>query len=139
MRVRTMDVNGDMTFGASGGNFLVNSPEAVKQCVLTALQLTQGDWFLDITAGVPWDTEVLGFNTQSLYDTAIRNAITGVIGVTAITSYNSELNRVTRKLIVTATIETAFGPLTIQTSLDFAPPLLTGYGVGGYAMNPYGE
>jgi hypothetical protein len=137
MRVRAMDANGDYTFGSGSGNFLVNSPQAVIQCVLTALKLWQGEWFLDITAGMPWDTEVLGFNTGSLYDTAVRNTILAVQGVTGIVAYSSSLNAATRALSIEVEISTAYGNGTLSTSL-FAPPQLSGYGVGGYAENPYG-
>ena len=137
MRVRALDQNGDMTFGQSSQNFLVNSPEAVAQCCITALKLSRGDWFLDTTAGVPWKTQVLGFGTAALYDTAIRTAILGVEGVTAITAYQSSLNKTTRQLSVTASISTPYGAATF--SLQLSPPLLSGYGVGGYGENPYGE
>jgi hypothetical protein len=138
MRVRAQDANGDMTFGSGSANFLVNSPQAVAQCVVTALQLYQGEWYLDTTAGMPWKTKVLGFNTKTMYDGAVQKMIRGVTGVTGITSYSSSLDSTTRKLSITATISTAYGSATLTTSL-FAPPSLSGYGVGGFAENPYGE
>jgi hypothetical protein len=138
MRVRAQDQNGDYTFGSGSSNFLVNSPQAVAQLVVTALKLFRGDWFLDTTAGVPWKTQVLGFNTQSLYDIAVQNAIRGVQGVVCITSYRSSLNKTTRELSIVAEIATAFGNTSFTTSL-FAPPQLSGYGIGGYSDNPYGE
>jgi hypothetical protein len=82
MRVRAVDVNGDMVFGAGAATFLANTPQAVVQCVLTALKLFQGEWFLDTTAGMPWDAQVLGINAQSTYDSAIQTCIRGVTGVT---------------------------------------------------------
>lgn len=115
MRVRAMDANGDMTWGSSQQNFLVNSPEAVGQLVLTRLKLLQGEWFLDKTAGVPWSTQILGRNTGSTYDQAIKACILGTQGVTSIISYSSTL--VNRKLTVTATIDTAYGQTTITTTL----------------------
>jgi hypothetical protein len=137
MRVRAQDANGDYTFGSGSNNFLVNSPQAVLQCVETALSLFQGTWFLDKTAGMPWNTQVLGFNTQSLYDTAIQNTIRGVQGVTGISSYSSSLNKQTRELSVTAVITTAFGDAVLNSL--FMLPQQGGYGIGGYAENPYGE
>jgi hypothetical protein len=65
MRYRTLDANGDYTFGQNGANFLVNSPAAVGQAVLTRVKLMQGEWFLDQTAGTPYDTEILGAGTES--------------------------------------------------------------------------
>ena len=139
MRVRALDANGDMTFGDSAANFLVDSPQCVLQCVLTALRLHQGEWFLDITAGMPWESKVLGFGTQSFYDNAVKTCIRGVQDVTGITNYSSSFNSVTRHLTIGATIQTAFGPANLLTSLQFAAPPTGGYGVGGYDVRPYGE
>lgn len=137
MRVRAQDANGDYTFGSGSANFLVNSPEAVAQLVITALKLWRGEWYLDTTAGVPWSTQVLGMNTKPLYDNAIQTVIRGVQGVTGIIAYSSSLNATTRELSIQVTISTAFGNATFSTAL-FAPPQLDGYGIGGYADNPYG-
>jgi len=61
MKYRRLDVNGDMSFGAGVSNFLINSPEAVAQAVMTRLKLFQGEWFIDTEIGVPYNTKVLGF------------------------------------------------------------------------------
>ena len=114
MRVRALDENGDMTFGNGSANFLVNSPEAVAQCVGTALKLQQGEWFLDTTAGVPYATQVLGYNTANSRDVAMRNAILAVPGVTDIVSYSSSVDTKTRKFTVTAALNTLYGVANIQ-------------------------
>jgi hypothetical protein len=138
MRVRALDANGDMTFGAGAQNFLVDSPQAVLQCVLTAMKLWQGEWFLDTTAGIPWNTQVLGADTQPLYDNAIRTAIRAVQGVTGISSYSSSFNPSTRVLTVSVTITTQFGPATLEpTPLQWAAPPKTGYGITP-PTGPYG-
>jgi len=124
-----------MTFGQSQSNFLINSAEAVGQLVVTGLKLFQGEFFLNTTAGMPWDIQVIGFNTQALYDNAIKAQIIGTQGVTGITSYSSSLNKLTRLLTVTVGLATQFGPTTISTAV----PTLGGWGVGGYSQNPYGE
>jgi len=98
MRVLKQDpITGDMIFG-SGNDFYVNSPEGVAQCVLTALRLLQGEWFLNLLAGLPLSTEILGYGTASTYDPAIKAVILGVEGVTEIVSYSSVVEN--RKLIV---------------------------------------
>lgn len=114
MRVRRLDQNGDMTFGADDGNYLVNSPDAVGQCIKTALGLWQGQWFLDTSAGVPYNTKVLGRYTGSTRDVVLRNAILGVPGVTAILAYASQLDRNTRKFSVQATVNTLFGQTIVS-------------------------
>lgn len=114
MRYRRLDANLDMTFGNGKANFLVNSPACVAQAVLTALKLTQGEWFLDVTAGVPYPTEVLGTNTTTTRDQAIRNAILGVEGVKVIVNYGSQFNPVTRTFTVgPCEVSTIYGPAII--------------------------
>jgi hypothetical protein len=117
MRYRKLDANGDYVFGGSANDFLVNSPEAVAQAVLTRLRLIQGEWFLDTTAGMPWPTQVIGKYTTGTADAAIRACILGTTGVTEITAYSSSIDSTTRKLTVTATITTLYGPTTIETTL----------------------
>lgn len=117
MRYRKLDADGDYVFGGSANDFLVNSPEAVAQAVLTRLRLLEGEWFLDTTAGMPWASAVLGKNTQSTADAAIRACILGTAGVTEITAYSSSIDSSTRKLSVAATITTLYGTTTIQATL----------------------
>lgn len=117
MRYRKLDANGDYTFGGSDNDFLVNSPDAVAQAVLTRLKLFQGEWFVDTTAGMPWNTEVIGKYTSNTRDAAIRNCILGTTGVSEITAYSSSYDTDPRELTVTATITTIYGSTTIQTTL----------------------
>ncbi|MGI4812794.1 MAG: hypothetical protein ACRYG5_06575 [Janthinobacterium lividum] len=114
MRYRTLDANGDYTFGQNGTNFLVNSPDAVGQAVLTRLGLIEGEWFLDQTAGMPYD-EVLGAGTEATRDLAYRTTILETQGVTGISDYASYLNPSTRAFIVAATIDTLYGSTNIST------------------------
>lgn len=115
MRYRTLTSESDYSFGQNGANFLVNSPAAVGQAVLTRLRLIAGEWFLDQTAGVPYDTEILGAGTGSTRDVAYQTAILQTQGVNAIVDYASYLNPITREFIVAATIDTIYGVTTITT------------------------
>lgn len=135
MRYRALNSSGDFVFGRGMAEYLVNSPAAVAQAVQTALLLHQGEWFLDLTVGMPWETQVIGYNTKSLYDAAIKNQILGVQGVRSILAYSSSLNTATRLLSVQVTINTIFGQTT--TSINaFVPP--HGYGIDPYGEFPYG-
>lgn len=91
MRYRALTSTGDYRLGRGSQEFLVNTPACVGQAVLTALLLHQGEWFLDLTVGMPWETQVLGKGTLSLYDAAIKAAILNVQGVKSILSYESIL------------------------------------------------
>jgi hypothetical protein len=125
---------GDYSFGRGSQEFLVNSPATVAQAILTALLLHQGEWFLDLTAGVPYDTQILGFGTTSLYDAAIKNAILGVQGVLSILSYSSSLDA-QRNLKVDVRVDTIYGVTGFTTSI---PNSLRGFGVGPFAQIPFG-
>jgi len=141
MRVRALDPQGDMQFGRGPSEFLVNNSACVAQLVLTALKLHQGEWFLDVTAGVPWESQVLGFNPSSLYDATIKSAILGVQGVASIVSYSSSLNRATRALTVSATITTIFSgtqPVSFNVQIPIVPPPLSGWSYSPYGNFPFG-
>jgi hypothetical protein len=108
-----MDINRDMTFGQSQNNFFHNTPEAPAQVVLTRLLLWFGEWFLDTTAGVPYNTEVLGKYTESTRDPLMRATVLATPGVKSIISYGSQLNRDTREFSVQIGIDTIYGQATL--------------------------
>lgn len=116
MRYRILSDTRDYVFGAGSSEFLVNSPEAVGQAVLTRLLLMQGEWFLDTSEGTPYSTQILGTGTQALYDQAIQQRILGTPDVLRIDSYASVLDD-QRNLTVSCTITTQFGQTQIQTVL----------------------
>lgn len=116
MRYRKLDAAGDYTLG-SGQDWLIDSPEAVAQAVRTRLGLNLGEWFVDTSDGMPWSTEVLGKHTALTRDAVIKDRILGTPGVTEITDYSSTFDGNTRRFSVTATISTAYGTATVDTTL----------------------
>lgn len=117
MRYRALDANGDMTFGQSQANFLVNSSAAVAQAIQTRLGLLTGEWWLDLSEGTPYMTEVVGTGTQQIYDQAIKARILGTQGAAAITSYSSSLDPTTRKLSVSAQVLTIYSSQPVDVTL----------------------
>ena len=117
MRVRKQDANGDYVWGHQQNDFWQNAPDGVAQAIQTRLALFSGEWFLDVTDGTPWTTQVLDKYTQDQYDAAIQDRILGTTGVTQITDYSSSVNTATRTLTVSATVETQYGTTTISTSI----------------------
>jgi hypothetical protein len=115
MRYRSEDASGDYTFGLNGTNFLIDSPETVAQAVKTRLGLIQGEWFLDQTAGTPYNTEILGAHTQATRDLALQTIILDTQGVTEILEYASYLNPATRAFTWAATIDTEYGTTTVTS------------------------
>lgn len=122
MRYRQLTADGDYKFGNGRGDFLVDNPQAVAQAVYTRLRLWSGQWFLDVEEGTPYETQVLGTNTQALYDTAIRKRILETEGVNGLVKYNSTI--LNRQLSVECAIDTVFGPIPLSVSAPFTilPP-----------------
>ncbi|MFU0758026.1 hypothetical protein ACLHG3_001944 [Serratia marcescens] len=114
MRYRKEDKNGDYSFGRGEGDFFINTPEAVGMAVISRLQLRKGEWFLDTIAGTDW-TQILGKYTSGLYDIVIRERILGTPNVTEIVKYQSQRDVDTRDLLITATLNTAFGQTSVTT------------------------
>lgn len=114
---RKLDANGDYVFGQNSGNFYVNSPDAVAQAVKTRLALSQGEWFLDISKGTPYNSQILGAGTVGIYDNAIQEVIVNTVGVTRIVNYSSNVDPNTRAAFISCTIDTVFGRVSIQQTL----------------------
>ena len=121
MRYRKLDANGDYLFGSGFGNFFIDVPEAVAQACATRLKLWLGEWFVDITQGMPWLTEVIGTGTSTLYDAAIRSHILDTQGVLRIVTYSSVRNPNTRGLAVAVRIDTVYGEAALTVSVGTAP------------------
>lgn len=115
MRYRQLTAADDYSFGQGAANFLVDSPDAVGQAVLTRLKLLQGEWFLDSTEGTPWSTQILGERTRATFDAAIRERILDTEGVSGIADYSSSV--ADRRLSVSATIDTIYGQTTVAQVL----------------------
>jgi len=92
MRYRQLTPSGDGTMFSGNTQFLVDSPAAVAQAVLTKLKLWQGEWFLDSSVGTPYTQQVLGTGTQNTRDIAIQSIILGTEGVLDAIGYQSSVN-----------------------------------------------
>jgi hypothetical protein len=118
MRVRKQDpVTGDYIWGHQQNDFWLNAPDGIAQAIQTRLALFTGEWFLDVTDGTPWTTQVLDKYTKDQYDAAIQDRILGTPGVVQIASYSSSVNTTTRTLTVTATVNTQYGTTTLSTTI----------------------
>lgn len=115
MKYRKLDVDGDYVLG-NAAVFLVDSPEAVAQAVITRLRLGRGEWFLDKTVGLARD-QVLGKNAQDVADSAIRQCILGTAGVVEIAEYASARDSETRELEVSARLTTIYGSTPFKARL----------------------
>lgn len=115
MRVRAQDSSGDMTFGQSAQNFLVDSPAAVAQIVETTLRLVLGEWYQDLSQGVPYLQGIVGTHSKATADQVLISQITAVDNVTSLTDWDSVIDPVTRKYTsISGKLFTAFGETQLQ-------------------------
>jgi hypothetical protein len=113
VKVRALTAAGDYQVNVP---FLVNSPQAVAQLISQNLKLWQGEWFLDITAGTPWNQSILGKSKNP--DAYIKQAILSVQGVTSLASYSSNYSGVTRALTVSGTVNTLYGQAPFTATIN---------------------
>lgn len=79
----------------------------IKQRIAISLRTNRGEWYANITAGVPYlqndnnPVQLLGKNNKNEVDLYIRQVVEGVEGVIDITQYSSELDYITGGLMVT--------------------------------------
>lgn len=114
MRYRKLDENYDMMFGNQQADFYRDTPEAPGQAIMTRLRLLSGEWYIDVTVGVPYQGGVLGKHTKDTADLVIRDAILNTQGVMAIVSYESSFNGDTREYTVSGTADTVYGLATFS-------------------------
>ncbi len=113
MRVRKLDENGDIT---TRGETWAYDKEAVAQTVSTRLKLFLGEYFRDITDGVPWFEKedgsegILGKGYSLVQVEAIlRNRITRTEGVLKLLRFSLDYDENTRKMSVGAAVLTTYG------------------------------
>ena len=114
MKYRRLDENNDYSFGHGLADFYIDEPQAVGQSVATRLRLWQGEYFLDLSEGTPYQTEVLGFGTTQLFDQAIQDRILETEGVDSMESYESNFNTEARSLDVNTSINTIYGDIQLE-------------------------
>lgn len=107
----------------NGNRISVNQDaEQVAQKVKTKLLFYQGEWFLDITVGVPYFQQV--FVKPALIGTIeslIKSQIINTEGVSRLTSFSSNFDRSTRKMSVSFSALTIYGEIDQEISISSTP------------------
>jgi hypothetical protein len=120
MRYRKLDPSDDFSFGHGQADFHINTPDAVGQAIKTRLELYTGEWFLDLSEGMPWGGfplndavvargAVLGSHTQLTRDIALKTRVLGTQGVQSISNYGSSTDTTTRAWSASMTVDTIYG------------------------------
>lgn len=117
MRYRKLSSDGDYVFGSGKNDFLVNSPEAVAQAILTRLKLWLGEWFADTSDGTGWNQSIVGKQSKNLYELTLHQRVLETPGVKSIVDFQSALDPDTRRLTVSMTVNTIFGEASLNGDL----------------------
>jgi hypothetical protein len=106
-----IDENNDLVF-KDGDLYFVTGIDAIVQQCRIALQMFQGEWFLNLDAGLPYWDKILGqkpsiaLQAMQIY---VRRELELVDGVLDITKLETSYDRGTRTLRVTWAVDTEFG------------------------------
>lgn len=119
MKMRKLSPTGDYTYGQGLQDFCTDI-DAVRQLIQTRLQLYQGTFWRDITAGFPLFT-ILGGpgspNAITANNNAIQNIINTTQGVSGIVSFSSSFDSSSRAYSYTAQIQTQYSNTVISGTL----------------------
>jgi hypothetical protein len=96
------------------GDFVwVSGLDAIEQDIRTALLMFQGEWFLDLTAGIPYHQSILGQKTPlPVVREIFRQQLLAIPGVLEVLTIEASFNSQTRRLTVTWKVSTDLGELT---------------------------
>ncbi|GAA5631062.1 hypothetical protein Acal02_01681 [Acinetobacter calcoaceticus] len=117
MRYRKLSSDGDYVFGSGKNDFLVNTPEAVAQAILTRLKLLLGEWFADTADGTGWSQSIVGKHSKNLYELTLRQRVLETPGVVNIMDFQSSLDPDTRRLTVSMAVNTLYGEAYLNGDL----------------------
>lgn len=109
MLVRRIDEHHDMTFGHGIADMAVEA-EACAQRVKTRLLLIQEEWFMDISAGVPWLQNIMVKpGNVTLAESIIKRTILQTEDVAELRSFTMTFDRNTRRMTISATVANVYG------------------------------
>lgn len=110
--VRRVDENWDMTFGRGRANYATGVDAAAQQ-VKNRLLTFEGEWFLDLDAGLKWFQQILTKPAnENVIAVEIKSAILSIDNVAAINSYRQTINPETRRLLVVTSLTSTDGSVT---------------------------
>lgn len=114
MRYRKLSATGDYVFGNGQNSFLIDSPEAVAQAVMTRLKLFMGEWYQNTDEGVPYFQGVLGKHSKDEADAVLKSQIAEVEGVIGYSNFSSVKNSDTRGYSCGFTLDTVYGVTQVE-------------------------
>lgn len=96
--------------------------EQVAQAVRSRLLFYQGEWFLDLTAGIPYFQQIFQKPAQiATAESVIKSEILKTKGLNSLTSFSSNFDRQTRQFSVSFTANTIYGEIDQELSISTIP------------------
>ena len=93
-------VTNDIAYSDGKAEYVINADEVIQR-VRTCLSRIAGEWFLDITAGVPYfNGQMLGGKDLEYVKLVLRKEILQITGVGEILALNAYINTQTKHLSV---------------------------------------
>lgn len=122
MRVRKLDENGDLV---TSGIIWNEGQYTIAQTIKTRLKLFLGEYFRDITQGVPWFEKEDGSYgilqkgyTLEQVEALLRNTISETDGVLTILSFNLDFDDNKRELTVSTIVATQYGNVEVTNGFS---------------------
>ena len=113
MRYRRLDNDGDYTFGAGGADMLIDI-EACAQSIRTRLWLLFGEWWEDLTDGLPLFQKILAQRDINIASEAIRNRILSTPHVRDIIYFSADWDNEQRYLLISCVVDTDYGQVNVE-------------------------
>lgn len=111
-KTHDLTLNGDVLF--------IDNAERVAQQIKIQLLTFLGEWFLDVTHGVPYLDYVLIKNPNfTLIRELFREQILKVDGVSNLVSIDIDFNSATRQMSLSYEVETEYGMITRKEVLGY--------------------
>jgi hypothetical protein len=117
--VRKLDANHDPIYGNGVADFLTDL-DAVAQLIDTSLLLLQGEWWNNLSVGLPLFQQIIGTsgvgNNPQIAALLIQQTILGVPYVNSLSNVTLDYVPSTRSFTYSAIVYTAFGK--VQTTFS---------------------
>lgn len=100
MQYRKIDENGDYVFGNNQGDYLSDTA-AIGQAIATKLRMLYGEWFEDVSVGLPYFQSMLGQVSNDQIKRVLSMSVTQALqdmedvqGIKSITIDYDNVNRI---------------------------------------------
>ena len=108
--MRSLSLDGDLLVGPDGNIAVVDRLESLRQRVVEQLNWMRGEWFLDLTGGVPYVERIFVRPiAPAVVSSIISDRIRSVPDVESVEDAQIAIDPKTRNMTYVATVRSRFG------------------------------